>query len=160
MWKFIVDVVHDFVSSFQPDVGQGFLHVSNVFLFCLTKVVFSIGCCTALISSLIKGEATISNDLLFIADTKEVNSFALRPLCVISIAHGITACILTVTVRFLYGTVCYDTTFHKYCSYGSGHEGAAILLPGFAIKWKQNQVTRQPHFRDLTHMLYIGAKAA
>ena len=33
MWKFIVDVVRDFVSSLQPDVGQGFLHVSNVFLF-------------------------------------------------------------------------------------------------------------------------------
>ena len=32
MWKFIVDVVHDLVSSLQPDVGQGFLHVSNVFL--------------------------------------------------------------------------------------------------------------------------------
>ena len=33
MWKFIVDVVHDFASSLQPDVGRGFLHVSNVFLF-------------------------------------------------------------------------------------------------------------------------------
>ena len=33
MWKFIVDVVNDFVSSLQPDVGRGFLHVSNVFLF-------------------------------------------------------------------------------------------------------------------------------
>ena len=32
MWKFIVDVVHDFVSSLQPDVGRGLLHVSNVFL--------------------------------------------------------------------------------------------------------------------------------
>ena len=32
MWKFIVDVVHDFVTSLQPDVGRGFLHVSNVFL--------------------------------------------------------------------------------------------------------------------------------
>ena len=35
MWKFIVDVVHDFVSSLQPDVGRGFLHVSNVFLLTL-----------------------------------------------------------------------------------------------------------------------------
>ena len=35
MWKFIVDVVNDFVSSLQPDVGRGFLHVSNVFLFIL-----------------------------------------------------------------------------------------------------------------------------
>ena len=33
MWKFIVDVVHDFASSLQPDVGRGFLHVSSVFLF-------------------------------------------------------------------------------------------------------------------------------
>ena len=36
--------------------------------------------------------------------------------------------------------------------YGSGHEGASILLPGFAIKWQQNKVTTQPHLRDLTHM--------
>ena len=33
MWKFIDDVVHDFGSSLRPDVGRGFLHVSNVFLF-------------------------------------------------------------------------------------------------------------------------------
>ena len=33
MWKFIVDVVNDFASSLQPDVGRGFLHVSNLFLF-------------------------------------------------------------------------------------------------------------------------------
>ena len=32
MWKFIVDVVHDFVSLLQLDAGRGFLHVSNVFL--------------------------------------------------------------------------------------------------------------------------------
>ena len=32
MWKFMVDAVHDFVSSLQPDVGRGFLHISNVFL--------------------------------------------------------------------------------------------------------------------------------
>ena len=32
MWKFKVDVVHEFVSSLQSDVGRGFLHVSNVFL--------------------------------------------------------------------------------------------------------------------------------
>ena len=38
MWKFIVDVVHDFVSSLQPDVGRGFLHVSNVFL--LLSLIF------------------------------------------------------------------------------------------------------------------------
>ena len=33
MWKFMIYVVHDFVSSLQPDVGRGFLHVSNVFLY-------------------------------------------------------------------------------------------------------------------------------
>ena len=38
MWKFIVDVVHDFVSSLQPDFGRGFLHVSNVFLFMMPFV--------------------------------------------------------------------------------------------------------------------------
>ena len=38
MWKFIVGVVHDFVSSLQPDIGRGFLHVSNVFLFYLILV--------------------------------------------------------------------------------------------------------------------------
>ena len=32
MWKFIIHVVHDFGSSLQPDVGRGFLQVSNVFL--------------------------------------------------------------------------------------------------------------------------------
>ena len=41
MWKFIVDVVHDFVSSLQPDVGRGFLHVSNVFLYFITVISFS-----------------------------------------------------------------------------------------------------------------------
>ena len=33
MWKFIVDVVHNFGSSLQPDIGRGFIHVSIVFLF-------------------------------------------------------------------------------------------------------------------------------
>ena len=32
VWKFMVDVVHDFGSSLRPDVGRGFLHVSNVSL--------------------------------------------------------------------------------------------------------------------------------
>ena len=36
--------------------------------------------------------------------------------------------------------------------YGSGHEGAPLLLPGFAIKWQQNQVPRQAHLCDLTHI--------
>ena len=39
--------------------------------------------------------------------------------------------------------------------YVSGHEGAPALLPGFAIKWKQNQVTRQVHLCDLSHMLLV-----
>ena len=41
MWKFIADVVHDFVSSLQRDVGRGFLRVSNVFLF-----YYSVSICT------------------------------------------------------------------------------------------------------------------
>ena len=39
MWKFIVNIVHDFVSSLQPDVGRGFLHVSNVFLLYVASLV-------------------------------------------------------------------------------------------------------------------------
>ena len=35
------------------------------------------------------------------------------------------------------------------------HEGAAVLLPGFAIKWEQKKVTRQPHLGDLTHMSFM-----
>ena len=42
MWKFIVDVVHDFVSSLQPDVGRGFLHVSNVFLFAIILMIVKV----------------------------------------------------------------------------------------------------------------------
>ena len=44
---------------------------------------------------------------------------------------------------------------HTYFIYGPGHETVAVLLPGFAVNWQQNQVTRQPQFRDLTHM-YIA----
>ena len=40
---------------------------------------------------------------------------------------------------------CVDT-------YGSGHGTAAVSLPCFAINWKQNQVSWQPQFRDLTHI--------
>ena len=36
--------------------------------------------------------------------------------------------------------------------HGSGREGTVVLLPGFAIIWQQNQVTRQLHLRDMTHM--------
>ena len=42
MWKFIVDVVHDFVNSLQPDAGRGFLHVSNVFLFFLAMMILKV----------------------------------------------------------------------------------------------------------------------
>ena len=41
----------------------------------------------------------------------------------------------------------------KQFVYGLGHEIVAVLLPGFAINWQQNQVTRKPQFRDLTHMV-------
>ena len=42
--------------------------------------------------------------------------------------------------------------------YGSCHGTVAVLLPGFALNWEQNQVTRQPHIHDLTHInkLCIG----
>ena len=40
MWKFIVDVVHDFGSSLWPDVGREFLHVSSVFLFLIINIIF------------------------------------------------------------------------------------------------------------------------
>ena len=42
-------------------------------------------------------------------------------------------------------------------SYGSGHRGAAVFLPGFAISWLQNQVARQSHIPDLTHIKYATA---
>ena len=34
----------------------------------------------------------------------------------------------------------------------SGHRDAAVLLPGFAITWKQNQVARQLHLHNLTQI--------
>ena len=34
-------------------------------------------------------------------------------------------------------------------------KGLTVLLPGFAIIWQQNQVTRQPHLCDLTHIIFI-----
>ena len=34
----------------------------------------------------------------------------------------------------------------------SGHETVVVLLPGFAINWYQNQVTKQLQFRDHTHI--------
>ena len=37
--------------------------------------------------------------------------------------------------------------------YGSGHRGAPALLLDFALNWWQNQVIRQPHLHDPTHMV-------
>ena len=39
MWKFMVDVVHDFGSSLQPDIGRGFLHVSNMYLLYMSMLI-------------------------------------------------------------------------------------------------------------------------
>ena len=36
--------------------------------------------------------------------------------------------------------------------YESGHEGARVFLHGFAIKWSQNQATRQAQLRDQAHI--------
>ena len=36
----------------------------------------------------------------------------------------------------------------------SGHESAPVLLPGFAIIWQQNQVTRQVQLCDFTQILF------
>ena len=38
---------------------------------------------------------------------------------------------------------------------GSGHESAPVLLPGFAIIWQQNQVTRRVHLCDFTQILFL-----
>ena len=46
-----------------------------------------------------------------------------------------------------------DWSILKGNIYGSAHEGVAVLLPGFAISWQQNQEARQPHLPDLTHIL-------
>ena len=40
-----------------------------------------------------------------------------------------------------------------YCYIWASHGAAVVLLSiGFAINWWQNQVTRQPQFRHLTHI--------
>ena len=46
----------------------------------------------------------------------------------------------------------YSIATMTHWVYVSGQEGAAVLLPDFALKWQQNQVTRQPHLRDLTQI--------
>ena len=46
----------------------------------------------------------------------------------------------------------HDIRVRDHSVYGSGHKGAAVLLPGFALSWLQNQVKRQPYLHDLTHM--------
>ena len=35
--------------------------------------------------------------------------------------------------------------------YRSGHDGAAVMLPRFVIKWLQNQLTKRPHLSDMNH---------
>ena len=37
-------------------------------------------------------------------------------------------------------------------SIGSDHGSLAVLIPGFAISWQQNQVTRQPHLHLSTYI--------
>ena len=53
MWKFIIDVVHDCVSSLQPDVGRGFLHVSNVFLLWIETLPVSLPVFTSTVEAYI-----------------------------------------------------------------------------------------------------------
>ena len=53
------------------------------------------------------------------------------------------------SVLIVYSTVGWGADQRIYLS---GHETAAVLLPGFAIKQSQNQVTRQPQFHGLTHI--------
>ena len=42
---------------------------------------------------------------------------------------------------------------NQLLSFGLGHGGVALLWPGFAIGWKQNQVIRQPHLHHAAHFL-------
>ena len=42
--------------------------------------------------------------------------------------------------------------WHHSSAHGWGHRTPAVLLPGFAINWLQNQVIRQREFCDLIHM--------
>ena len=69
------------------------------------------------------------------------SKFSYRFMSFISIIYGNT------TQKFLTMSTCKKNNY----PYGSGHEGGAVLLPGFAITWQQNQVTRQSHIRDLIH---------
>ena len=41
----------------------------------------------------------------------------------------------------------------NHCVFVPGHESEPVLLPGFVIKWEQNQITTQAHLFDLTIML-------
>ena len=58
------------------------------------------------------------------------------------------------TQKFLTMSICKKNNY----PHGSGHEGGTVLLPGFATKWQQNQVTRQPHIRDLIHGYVVQLK--
>ena len=54
--------------------------------------------------------------------------------------------------------LCFVVIWCPICQFypflGSGHEGVAILLNGFAIKWKQKKVTRQPATLRHNSILY------
>ena len=63
--------------------------------------------------------------------------------------------LINVIVVILISDVCWSSV--RAILYGSGHGTAAVLLPGFAINWQQNQVTRKPQFCDLTHIIYTLA---
>ena len=54
---------------------------------------------------------------------------------------------------WLYGPWCPLSPKRPINLISVSHGRAAVLLPGLAIKWQQNQViTRQRHLRDLTYM--------
>ena len=55
-------------------------------------------------------------------------------------------------------SVPFEQFLEKKNAFGSGQKSAPVLLPGFAIEWCQNQVTRQGYLRDLTHLKISSAK--
>ena len=48
---------------------------------------------------------------------------------------------------------CLYTLIYANICISVGSWNVAVLLPGFGINWKQNKITRQPQFRDLTHIV-------
>ena len=47
----------------------------------------------------------------------------------------------------------YNIILSRHEYNGWGHGCVVVLLPGFAINWKQNHVTRQLHLHDWTHII-------